>query len=110
MCSFCGKYPLILQHQIIKDERHYVNLSIRSNENKMIFNTEWFSITTADDSYWGNIPGQHICGYCLIREIIDNKIQWIPYDFTKVSITLGGNMVNIGDNLLNKVSKLKVFI
>ena len=111
MCTVCRARPLVLQKKIEYGitSPYYDLLSIRTSASSFIFTEEHYFITQPGDSYW-QTAGLHICGCCMRREVIDNKIDWKDNDYTNCSTNIGGQLPNIGDNLLDKVLRLKAFL
>jgi hypothetical protein len=111
MCTACQARPLVLQKKIEYGitSPYYDLLSIRTNGSVFIFTAEHYFITQPGDVYW-KTAGLHVCGSCMSREVIDNKIYWRDNDYTNCSTNIGGHLPEIGDTLLNKVLKLKAFL
>jgi|SRR5277367_2005808 len=109
MCTVCGSNPAVLTKKLIKDCNNYCILSIRSRGRDFIFTCEHFSIIQPGDTYWFT-PYIHICGCCMNREVIDDRINWIDHDYTSCGITFDGRLVNWGNEMLVRVLKLKAFL
>lgn len=109
MCTECQSIPAILSKKIIISDHKYNLLSIRSIDKKLFFTQEHFTIIQPGDRYWVT-PGIHVCDLCRIRNINNNMIAWGDYDYHMCPVNLDGNLVNIGNQILNQILKLKVFI
>jgi hypothetical protein len=110
MCASCQINQSLISKKIPENQERYSLLSIRSCNNKnLIFTAEHMSITQPGDKYW-SVPGLHLCGCCMRREIIVNQISWIEHDYTSCGITFDGKLVSRGNELMSHFLKLKAFL
>jgi hypothetical protein len=114
MCVSCQAHPLLLEKIVHKSKSRYVRLAIRqclyTSNGGLIFTEEGFDIVQKGDAYWLTV-GAHMNSYCSKREIVDGKIQWLIQDHTnRDHLELGKDLVPLGDALLEKFHKLKVFL
>jgi hypothetical protein len=109
MCAVCQVNPAVLTKKLTQDDYNYSILSIRLSGKNFVFTSEHFSIIQQGNTYW-RTPGIHVCGCCMKRDVVDNQISWIDHDYTSCGITYDGQLINWGNEMLNRVLKLKAFL
>lgn len=109
-CISCWSFDPIIQSTIIKDECHYIELSIRECQdqkyNGLVLRIAWMNYHKEHHWYLG--PPSWLCGCCAMRTIENEKINWTNYD-TDDTINMPPLIIE-GNNLLNKFLKLKAFL
>lgn len=109
MCTVCQTHPIVIEKIFSRSDSDYVKLAIRSKGKDFVFTLEVFSIIPSGHWYW-HTPGIHVCGCCMLREVVDDQIQWIPPDYNCNTDGVDRPVVQIGDELLRKAIKFKMFI
>jgi|SRR6185436_654265 len=106
MCTSCLSYTVLISKETKINSDSRVIDSLRGNVKGVIFNRIYYNIMhPKQSSYWCNTSDIELMSVCLIRNIIDNQIQWNKFDYDHEY-----HMILNGKFLLEKFNKLVLFV